>query len=140
MVAAFKFLRRDLFNLICIISSIQFVFICSLTKKKEQFFITKRVFPVYSQIHELFNVFDTDGDGIVSKDSFISCLRRNPLLIALFAPCLVHKDSSQGGHRILEIVWQHVFQPFRLHVGLSHIVCQFIPLDGLVLFWRGFQV
>lgn len=35
MVAAFKFLRRDLFNLICIISSIQFVFICSLTKKKE---------------------------------------------------------------------------------------------------------
>jgi hypothetical protein len=104
MVAAFKFLRRDLLNLICIISSIQFVFICSLTKKKEQFFITKRVFPVYSQIHELFNVFDTDGDGIVSKDSFISCLRRNPLLIALFAPCLVHKDSSQGGHRILEIV------------------------------------
>ncbi|PNT49803.1 hypothetical protein POPTR_002G151800v4 [Populus trichocarpa] len=56
------------------------------------------------EIHELFNVFDTDGDGIVSKDSFISCLRRNPLLIALFAPCLVHKDSSQGGHRILEIV------------------------------------
>ncbi|KAJ7007488.1 hypothetical protein NC653_006506 [Populus alba x Populus x berolinensis] len=56
------------------------------------------------EIHELFNVFDTDGDGIVSKDSFISCLRRNPLLIALFAPCLVHKDSSQGGYRILEVV------------------------------------
>ncbi|KAG6737106.1 hypothetical protein POTOM_059899 [Populus tomentosa] len=56
------------------------------------------------EIHELFNVFDTDGDGIVSKDSFISCLRRNPLLVALFAPCLVHKDSSQGGFRMLEVV------------------------------------
>ncbi|KAJ6710042.1 hypothetical protein OIU74_011034 [Salix koriyanagi] len=56
------------------------------------------------EIHELFNIFDTDGDGIVSKNNFTSRLRQNPLLIALFAPCLVHKYSSQVGHRILEIV------------------------------------
>ncbi|CAK7347974.1 unnamed protein product [Dovyalis caffra] len=54
------------------------------------------------ELHELFNIFDTDGDGFVRKDNFISCLRRNPLLIALFTPCLVHKDSSKVGHGILE--------------------------------------
>ncbi|KAG6748027.1 hypothetical protein POTOM_047922 [Populus tomentosa] len=54
------------------------------------------------EIHELFSIFDMDGDGSVSKDNFLYCLRRNPLLIALFKPCLVHKDSSQVGQGILE--------------------------------------
>ncbi|XP_042506424.1 lysophospholipid acyltransferase LPEAT2-like isoform X2 [Macadamia integrifolia] len=36
------------------------------------------------EVEELFNIFDIDGDGMVSKDDFMSCLRRNPLLIALF--------------------------------------------------------
>ncbi|KAJ6972190.1 hypothetical protein NC653_032695 [Populus alba x Populus x berolinensis] len=54
------------------------------------------------EIHELFSIFDMDGDGSVSKDNFLCCLRRNPLLIALFKPCLVHKDSSQVGQGILE--------------------------------------
>lgn len=64
--------------------------------------MTKRLLPVYLQIHELFSIFDMDGDGSVSKDNFLYCLRRNPLLIALFKPCLVHKDSSQVGQGILE--------------------------------------
>ncbi|CAL5409297.1 unnamed protein product [Camellia sinensis] len=43
-------------------------------------------------IHELFKLFDTDGDGRISKDDFIACFRRNPLLIALFFPQLMHKN------------------------------------------------
>ncbi|XP_043715963.1 lysophospholipid acyltransferase LPEAT2-like isoform X2 [Telopea speciosissima] len=36
------------------------------------------------QVGEMFNIFDTDGDGICSRDDFMTCLRRNPLLIAFF--------------------------------------------------------
>ncbi|KAF2311118.1 hypothetical protein GH714_019602 [Hevea brasiliensis] len=54
------------------------------------------------QIHALFKLFDTDGDGRVSKDNFMSCLRKNPLLIPLFSPCLVWKVSSEAGDRMLE--------------------------------------
>ncbi|XP_034708450.1 lysophospholipid acyltransferase LPEAT2 isoform X1 [Vitis riparia] len=43
------------------------------------------------QIQETFNLFDTDKDGRVSKDDFSNCLRRHPLLIALFSPSLLHK-------------------------------------------------
>nr|AZM65194.1 lysophospholipid acyltransferase 3 [Vitellaria paradoxa] len=47
------------------------------------------------EIHELFKLFDLDGDGRISKDGFISCLRRNPLHIALFSPQLMHKNLSE---------------------------------------------
>ncbi|KAL6959094.1 Acyltransferase, partial [Sarracenia purpurea var. burkii] len=48
------------------------------------------------EVHELFKLFDTDGDGRMSKDDFISCLRRNPLLIELFSRQLMHKNLSKS--------------------------------------------
>ncbi|WOL13147.1 lysophospholipid acyltransferase LPEAT2 [Canna indica] len=33
----------------------------------------------------LHRLFDSDGDGIISKDDFMECLQKNPLLVALFA-------------------------------------------------------
>ncbi|KAJ8900389.1 hypothetical protein K2173_025029 [Erythroxylum novogranatense] len=45
------------------------------------------------EVHGLFNLFDGDGDGSVGKDNFVYCLRKNPLLIALFS-ALLQKDSS----------------------------------------------
>ncbi|KAK9274316.1 hypothetical protein L1049_019130 [Liquidambar formosana] len=54
------------------------------------------------EIHELFNLLDTDSDGRVSKDDFITGLRKNPLLIALFSPRLLQKDFNSAGDRILE--------------------------------------
>ncbi|THG15027.1 hypothetical protein TEA_013933 [Camellia sinensis var. sinensis] len=48
------------------------------------------------EIHELFKLFDTDNDGKISKDDFSTCLRRNPLLIALFSPKLIHKNLSES--------------------------------------------
>ncbi|KAJ9171306.1 hypothetical protein P3X46_014693 [Hevea brasiliensis] len=54
------------------------------------------------EIHELFKLFGPDGDGRVSKDNFMSCLRKNPLLIVLFAPCLVRTGSSEAGDRMLQ--------------------------------------
>ncbi|XP_043716738.1 lysophospholipid acyltransferase LPEAT2-like isoform X2 [Telopea speciosissima] len=44
------------------------------------------------EVGELFNIFDTDSDGRVSKEDFMTCLRRNPLLIALFC----HGSASEG--------------------------------------------
>uniref|UniRef100_A0A7N0SZ83 EF-hand domain-containing protein n=1 Tax=Kalanchoe fedtschenkoi TaxID=63787 RepID=A0A7N0SZ83_KALFE len=45
------------------------------------------------EMSELFNLFDADDDGKVSKDDFILCLRKNPLLISIFSPCLIpNKD------------------------------------------------
>ncbi|XP_028095246.1 lysophospholipid acyltransferase LPEAT2-like [Camellia sinensis] len=46
------------------------------------------------EIHELFKSFDTDNDGRINKDDFIACLRRNPLLVALLSPQLMHKNLS----------------------------------------------
>ncbi|KAI4354950.1 hypothetical protein L6164_003770 [Bauhinia variegata] len=42
------------------------------------------------EVHELFVLFDNDNNGRVSKEDFLSCLKRNPLLIALFTPPLQH--------------------------------------------------
>uniref|UniRef100_A0A7N0T4L2 EF-hand domain-containing protein n=1 Tax=Kalanchoe fedtschenkoi TaxID=63787 RepID=A0A7N0T4L2_KALFE len=45
------------------------------------------------EISDLFDLFDADGNGKVSKDAFILCLRKNPLLISIFSPCLLsNKD------------------------------------------------
>lgn len=44
------------------------------------------------EVHGLFNLFDGDGDGQISKGDFVNCLRRNPVLIALFSPHFMHKD------------------------------------------------
>ncbi|KAI3743943.1 hypothetical protein L1987_57015 [Smallanthus sonchifolius] len=46
------------------------------------------------EVHGLFNLFDGDGDGRISKGDFVNCLRRNPLLIALFSYHFLHKDSD----------------------------------------------
>ncbi|XVF79948.1 hypothetical protein PTKIN_Ptkin15bG0031100 [Pterospermum kingtungense] len=53
--------------------------------------------------HGLFDLFDMDNDGRISRDDFFSGLRKNPLLIALFSPKWLHKkDLSKAGDRILE--------------------------------------
>ncbi|CAK9163683.1 unnamed protein product, partial [Ilex paraguariensis] len=44
------------------------------------------------EIHELFLLFDTDSHGSISKNNFNTCLRKNPLLIALFSPQLLRLD------------------------------------------------
>jgi len=41
--------------------------------------------PSLLQVYQLFYLFDVDGDGIIGRDDFMMCLRRNPLLIAIFA-------------------------------------------------------
>ncbi|KAE9615560.1 putative plasmalogen synthase [Lupinus albus] len=53
-------------------------------------------------VHELFELFDNDNDGRINKDDFLSCLRRNPLLIALFSSHLQHKECGCNG--VIEIV------------------------------------
>ncbi|KAL0464710.1 UNVERIFIED_CONTAM: Lysophospholipid acyltransferase LPEAT2 [Sesamum latifolium] len=59
----------------------------------------------YDEIHGLFSLFDMDNDGKISKDDFVSCLRRCPLLIALFAPKLLHRSSSIATHSLVEEVF-----------------------------------
>lgn len=39
-------------------------------------------------VAELFNMFDKDGDGKITKPDFLNCLTKNPLLIAIFAHLL----------------------------------------------------
>ncbi|PPE00173.1 hypothetical protein GOBAR_DD02826 [Gossypium barbadense] len=54
------------------------------------------------EVHGLLNLFDSNTDGRISRDDFITCLRKNPLLIALFSPRLLQKNFSRGGDRMLE--------------------------------------
>nr|XP_043624467.1 lysophospholipid acyltransferase LPEAT2-like [Erigeron canadensis] len=56
-----------------------------------------------NEIHELFILFDGDSDGLISKADFITCLRRNPLLIALFSSHIIQKDlNSNAAAGLLE--------------------------------------
>ncbi|XVF73326.1 hypothetical protein PTKIN_Ptkin12aG0192600 [Pterospermum kingtungense] len=50
------------------------------------------------EVHGMFNLIDTDNDGRISRDDFLWCLRKNPLLIALFSPRLLHKHLSKASH------------------------------------------
>ncbi|KAF5732989.1 lysophospholipid acyltransferase LPEAT2-like [Tripterygium wilfordii] len=54
------------------------------------------------EIHELFKLFDVDGDESVSRDEFNTCLRKNPLLIALFSASLLAGNSWRTGDDLLE--------------------------------------
>lgn len=48
------------------------------------------------EVRELFNLFDTDGDGRISKDDLLTCLRKNPLLIVLFLHHFLRKSFDGG--------------------------------------------
>ncbi|GAB2290892.1 Lysophospholipid acyltransferase lpeat2, partial [Dionaea muscipula] len=52
------------------------------------------------EVSDLFDLFDCDGDGKVSKEDFADCLSRNPLLIAIFSP----RVQLLSGTNQLEIV------------------------------------
>ncbi|WVZ17232.1 hypothetical protein V8G54_010214 [Vigna mungo] len=54
------------------------------------------------EVNELFMLFDTNDDGRVDKNDFVSCLRRNPLLIAFFAPQPKQKEFEGNG--VIEVV------------------------------------
>ncbi|KAG2380433.1 Lysophospholipid acyltransferase [Vigna angularis] len=54
------------------------------------------------EVNELFMLFDDDVDGRVDKIDFISCLRRNPLLIAFFTPQPKQKEFEGNG--VIEVV------------------------------------
>jgi len=47
-------------------------------------------------------LFDNDNDGRIDKNDFLSCLRRNPLLIAFFTPQPQQKEFEGNG--VIEIV------------------------------------
>lgn len=56
-----------------------------------------------AEIRDLFSLLDMDNDGKVSKDDFMTCMRKNPLLIAVFSWHLRHKDLlGAGTARMLE--------------------------------------
>ncbi|KAI7987814.1 hypothetical protein LOK49_LG13G02321 [Camellia lanceoleosa] len=54
-------------------------------------------------IHELLKSFEPDSDVRINKDDFIACLRRNPLLVALFSPQLMHKNLSRDEEVLDEV-------------------------------------
>ncbi|KAK2353897.1 lysophospholipid acyltransferase LPEAT1 [Trifolium repens] len=54
------------------------------------------------EVHDLFVLFDVDKDGRIYKDEFLSCLRRNPLLVAIFIPQPQPKESCGNG--VVEIL------------------------------------
>ncbi|CAN1332428.1 Lysophospholipid acyltransferase LPEAT2 [Linum perenne] len=55
------------------------------------------------EVRGLFKLFDLEGKGKVSKDDFNTCLRKNPILIALFAGCVARRDTdAEEGALLLE--------------------------------------
>ncbi|KAL0379609.1 UNVERIFIED_CONTAM: Lysophospholipid acyltransferase LPEAT2 [Sesamum angustifolium] len=73
----------------------------------------------YDEIHGLFSLFDMDNDGKISKDDFVSCLRRCPLLIALFAPKLLQRSSSIATQSLVEEVFKNGW-----HISLDILGCE----------------
>ncbi|XP_051143627.1 lysophospholipid acyltransferase LPEAT2-like isoform X2 [Andrographis paniculata] len=59
----------------------------------------------FDEIDALFTLFDVDGDRRISKNDFVLCMKRNPLLIALFAPKLVRKGVSLPEASLVEEVY-----------------------------------
>ncbi|KAK4801209.1 hypothetical protein SAY86_021696 [Trapa natans] len=47
------------------------------------------------EVQELFGLFEAAGNGRSSREEFLTCLRKNPLLIALFSPHPCHARSSE---------------------------------------------
>ncbi|TKY63812.1 Lysophospholipid acyltransferase LPEAT2 [Spatholobus suberectus] len=54
------------------------------------------------EIHNLFTLFDDNNDGRIDKDDFLSCFRRNPLLIAFFTLQPQQRELDDNG--LMEIV------------------------------------
>ncbi|XP_010907482.1 lysophospholipid acyltransferase LPEAT2 [Elaeis guineensis] len=55
--------------------------------------ITQSILPSTSgNLEHLFHILDIDNDGLVGRDDFMTCLRKNPLLIALFAACMKYES------------------------------------------------
>ncbi|KAJ7951041.1 Lysophospholipid acyltransferase [Quillaja saponaria] len=98
-------LKQPLFRQACELALTE----CNATGKEfiiEQEFqdSIKPVIPDWKEdeVHKLFMLFDADNDGRVSKDDFLSCLRANPLLMALFSSSLMCTGLSGGSDRMLE--------------------------------------
>lgn len=53
------------------------------------------------EVNELFKLFDTDSDGKIRKHEFLGCLRRNPLLVAIFSP-LLQEDFAHFSNGLLD--------------------------------------
>ncbi|XVE73963.1 hypothetical protein DITRI_Ditri11bG0160500 [Diplodiscus trichospermus] len=73
--------------------------------EKELADILRRTIPDMNEdeVNGVFNLFDTDNDGRIGRDDFLSCLRKNPLLIALFSPRLLDNDFPKAGdNRMME--------------------------------------
>ncbi|XP_058098014.1 lysophospholipid acyltransferase LPEAT2-like [Magnolia sinica] len=52
-------------------------------------------------VSELFNLFESDNDGAISSSNFMAFLRRNPLLVALFASNSMHCGLIEGGKLVI---------------------------------------
>lgn len=54
------------------------------------------------EVNEMYDLFDVGNDGRVDKEDFVSCLRKNPLLIPLFSSVLRREDLLEDGDSSLE--------------------------------------
>ncbi|RAL46244.1 hypothetical protein DM860_016677 [Cuscuta australis] len=76
-----------------------------LERELEETLLLSAVCLSKDEVHDLFKLLDTDNDGRISHDDFIRSLRRNPLLIALFAPKLLNENLSEAKeHVVVEII------------------------------------
>lgn len=54
------------------------------------------------EVNEMYDLFDVGNAGRVDKEDFVSCLRKNPLLIPLFSSVLRREDLLEDGDSSLE--------------------------------------
>lgn len=54
------------------------------------------------EVNEMYDLFDVGNDGRVDKEDFLSCLRKNPLLIPLFSSVLRREGLLEDGDSSLE--------------------------------------